>query len=240
MSEQISANDYNNLVLRGVIKHDKNGRAKINKGIPELIEHLKRKQIEAGMLFAKEQYDYVSGNTFRELLIELPGEPIPKQSTRFMPESYFQDGTHICPYTGVTLQHKKGDVKTVLMNGMVRCFVHAYTDSTLVTKTKEYQTMIKAQLPNDFKPFENEVHILSLDFVFTPLKSFSDKKLKAIESSAIVYKNTRPDQVDNLKKLPFDAMNGLIYKDDSIVVNEQNIRKYYGVNPGVFIKLKGF
>jgi Holliday junction resolvase RusA-like endonuclease len=125
-----------------------------------------------------------------------------------------------------------------LQNGSVRCFVKTYTDSALVTKTKDYQTLIRAQLPTDFKPFENEVHILGIDFVFPILKSMPQKITKAIEDGAVIYKCTRGD-LDNHMKPIFDAMNTLVYKDDSIIVLLNNVRKFYGTDTKVIVKLKG-
>ncbi|GAA3723099.1 RusA family crossover junction endodeoxyribonuclease [Salinicoccus jeotgali] len=71
-----------------------------------------------------------------------------------------------------------------------------------------------------------------LTFVFTPPKSYTKKKLKAIEDGSLVYQK-KPD-LDNLAKGILDALNETVYKDDSQIV-ELNVRKQYGDTDHVLI-----
>ena len=106
-------------------------------------------------------------------------------------------------------------------------------------RTKDYKFQIQAQLPNDFVMFQNEVHITKLHFIFGPLKKFSKVIMDKIKAGEIVYKTTKPDLADNLKKLVNDSMSEIVYKDDSIIVSEDNVKKYYGLGGCIIIEMEG-
>jgi len=53
-----------------------------------------------------------------------------------------------------------------------------------------------------------------------------------------VFKVTKPDLSDNLNKMVFDAMNNLVFKDDSQIVLMENVRKFYGLTPKIIIYLE--
>ena len=99
----------------------------------------------------------------------------------------------------------------------------------------KFQTV--QQLPEDFKMFYETVEIIKCHFVFAPLKSFSKKKLKLIEDGEIIYKGTKPDLADNLMKGLMDALSGIVFKDDSLVVSVKDTAKYYGMQPGIILEL---
>ena len=102
----------------------------------------------------------------------------------------------------------------------------------------EYKGYIKvltlSQLPPDFKMFEKEIKV-SWTFKFPTLKSFSKKKLKAIEEGEIIYKITKPD-LDNLIKATSDALTGTIWKDDCII-SRQFSEKYYSFDSGIVLEV---
>ena len=50
------------------------------------------------------------------------------------------------------------------------------------------------------------------------------------------YKPTRPD-LDNLEKPLMDAMNGVIYQDDALVVSK-TVQKVYATEPGCFVIIR--
>ena len=88
-------------------------------------------------------------------------------------------------------------------------------------------------------------------FVFGILKSFSKERKKLIQRleefptmldeskhRKIQAKTTKPD-LDNLEKLLMDAMNGIVYTDDSIVCEKNHISKIYGLVPQIQIIIKG-
>lgn len=59
-------------------------------------------------------------------------------------------------------------------------------------------------------------------------KSFSKKRAESAEAGGI-FPTSKPD-VDNYAKLILDALNGIIYKDDSQVV-QLSVEKWYSYNP---------
>jgi Holliday junction resolvase RusA-like endonuclease len=152
----------------------------------------------------------------RTIKLTLFGEPMPKQSVRsFCTGKAGNGGRHILSH----FQPKK-----------------------MGERTADYVSQIKKQLPPDFKMFENRVHITKMHFIFAPLKAFHKVKGKmdAIRNGEIFYKETKPDLPDNLKKLVNDSMSGLVFKDDGIIVSEDDVKKYYGVGGCIIIELKGY
>ena len=74
-----------------------------------------------------------------------------------------------------------------------------------------------AMLSNDFAPFENEPLECRVKFIFPLPKSRKNP-----------WATSRPD-LDNLYKAVTDAMNGIVYKDDSQIVRA-SIEKAYEVS----------
>jgi Holliday junction resolvase RusA-like endonuclease len=127
----------------------------------------------------------------------------------------------------------------------VRSFVNkqgkigTFQPKEMTDRMKDYQRQITQQLPQGFSMFVKRVHIRKLHFVFPPLKSFSKDTMTRIERGEIIWKETKPDLPDNLKKLVMDAMSGLVYKDDNIIVSEDDVKKYYGTGGMIIIELEG-
>jgi Holliday junction resolvase RusA-like endonuclease len=119
---------------------------------------------------------------------------------------------------------------------------HFWQPAKMVERTKDYIRQISEQLPADFKMFEHEVHITKMHFVYPPLKAFHKIKgrMDEIRAGEIFYKNTRPDLPDNMKKLCLDSMTGLVYKDDGLIVSEDNVKKYYGTGGCIIIEMEGY
>ena len=119
---------------------------------------------------------------------------------------------------------------------------HFYQPQKQVDRKKDYQKQIMEQLPVGFRMFTTEVHITKFHCIFQPLKKFHKIKgrMDALRNGEIFYKNTKPDLIDNLKKLVFDSMSGIVCKDDSIIVTENDTAKYYGMGGCVIITLKGY
>lgn len=112
----------------------------------------------------------------------------------------------------------------------------AYQPKELVEAKKKLKADIQAQLPAGFIPWSGPVEIVMWHFVFSYLKGHS-KKERALQR---LYKTTKPDMSDNLKKLPLDAMSGLVFQDDSLICKENNVEKYYGTEAKTIIELKLF
>lgn len=117
-----------------------------------------------------------------------------------------------------------------------------FPDTKTIGRKEDYIRQIQKQLPTDFKMFEHEVHLKKFHCIFPPLKAFHKIKgrMEAIRAGKIFYKNTKPDLIDNLKKLAFDSMSGIVLKDDSIIVTENDTAKYYGEGGCIIIELEGY
>jgi Holliday junction resolvase RusA-like endonuclease len=180
---------------------------------------------------------------YKTITLYLSGNPMPKQSYRSGVKRFKLNGTHTCPWTNKPVEHKAGDV-FVYKNkntGKVDVIPTAYQDKKYEDRIKEYRIMINNQLPKDFVMFTSEVHIVKLEFIFSPLKSFSKKILDGLQNKTLLkYKTSRPDLPDNLKKLILDSMSKIVYEDDGLICTENNVVKRYGWKPGVIIELKGF
>lgn len=96
---------------------------------------------------------------------------------------------------------------------------------------------VKSQLPKGFVPFSTAISVKAL-FVFPVLKSFSKKKIKAIEEGEIFYKITKPDLTDNLMKGTMDALNGIVFTDDSIIARVIETEKIYGLVPRIELEFE--
>lgn len=131
----------------------------------------------------------------------------------------------------------KQSVRSFIKNGKIMHF----QPKEMVERVKDYQRQIKEQLPPGFKMFEKEVHITKMHFVYPPLKAFHKIKgrMEAIRDGEIFYKTSSGDLPDNLKKLPNDSMNGLVFKDDSIIVTENDTAKYFGTGGMIIIEMRG-
>lgn len=153
---------------------------------------------------------------FRSFTLKLFGEPMPKQSVRSFA-------------TGAKTASNKYIVKH-------------YQPAEMDKRVKDYQRQIREQLPQDFVMFTKIVHVRKLHFIFSPLKAFHKikGKMEAIRGGEIFYKTTKPDLPDNLKKLVNDSMSNLIYKDDSLIVTENDVAKYYGEGGCIIIHLEGY
>ena len=95
--------------------------------------------------------------------------------------------------------------------------------------------LAEQQIGADFRLLENPLKV-QVEFIFPELKSFSKSLKKRISEGAIVYKDTKPDLHDNLCKATFDALTGIVWKDDSQVA-ELSSRKYYGIKPQIIIEV---
>ncbi len=153
----------------------------------------------------------IGGLGLRKLTLILMGEPMPKQSVR----SFVTKGAK------PTVGH--------------------YQPTEMKDRIKDYRRQICYQLPAGFTMFSHIVHIRKMHFVFAPLKSFSKTKgkMEKIHAGEIIYKTTKPDLPDNLKKLVNDSMSGLVYADDSLIATENDVAKYYGTGGMIVIEIEG-
>jgi Holliday junction resolvase RusA-like endonuclease len=118
---------------------------------------------------------------------------------------------------------------------------HFFQPKETVDRKKSYIKQIKEQLPEDFLPFEHEVHITKLHFIFPPLKAFHNIKgrMEAIREGEVFYKNTKGD-LDNYCKILFDSLNEVAMKDDALIVSMDGVKKIYGVGGCVILEMDGY
>lgn len=98
-----------------------------------------------------------------------------------------------------------------------------------IIKAAALSEMNKQQLTMTDRPLA-----MRLTFVFTPPKSYTKKKLKAVESGELRY--TKKPDLDNLAKAILDACNNTVYKDDSQIIT-LSINKEYGRTDHVAVEI---
>jgi Holliday junction resolvase RusA-like endonuclease len=111
-------------------------------------------------------------------------------------------------------------------------FVRAY-DPAKSRQYKDYIRLAAAEHKPD-KPFEGplELHVTVCRSI---PKSFSRRKAEAAEKGEI-RPITKPD-ADNYLKSVKDALNGIIWRDDSQIVRVV-VEKYYSINPRIEIDVR--
>ena len=77
------------------------------------------------------------------------------------------------------------------------------------------------------------VHVHTCVYTFAYLKSHSKKK-RALD---ILYKDTKPDLIDNLFKGLGDALSGVIWKDDAQIAKCSNLEKRFGDESSIYIEI---
>lgn len=115
--------------------------------------------------------------------------------------------------------------------------VHSYQKKEVVQNEQNIRAIILSQLPKDFTPFTQGVIVKRLLYIFPPTSNWSKKKIKELEEDVLIFKTTKPDLDSNLNKALFDAMEGIIYLNDSQVCQIQNNSKVYGFTPRIEIEL---
>ncbi len=116
-----------------------------------------------------------------------------------------------------------------------KTIVKSYQKKEVVENERNIAFDIKSQLPSDFVPFDGPVSV-KVTYVFPPQSNWTKKKMAELQAGKVFYKTTKPDLTDNLNKGLFDAMNGIVFVDDSrICLNES--RKIYGLVPRTEVEL---
>ena len=98
-----------------------------------------------------------------------------------------------------------------------------------IVKAAALSEMNRQQLTMTDRPLA-----MRLTFVFAPPKSYTKKKIEAVKSGELRY--TKLPDADNLAKSVMDALNNVIYKDDSQIV-ELTVNKEYGNTDHVAVKI---
>ena len=106
-------------------------------------------------------------------------------------------------------------------------------------KSKAYKQMVSARVRSYMKingiQTITEPLAIHLNFYFTPPKSYSKKRIRAIEAKEELF--TKKPDVDNLAKSILDSCNNLLFKDDSQIIG-LTIGKHYGHEDYVDVKVQ--
>lgn len=108
-------------------------------------------------------------------------------------------------------------------------------------KSREYKEVVSLisrayMRKNDLEPLSGAL-IVHLEFYFTPPKSYSKKRLKAIYEKKEFH--TKKPDVDNLSKSVTDAMNKICYEDDAQII-AMTISKHYADKSYTKVKIENF
>jgi len=140
-----------------------------------------------------------------QIKLVFPGEPKPKQSTRINTKGFINQNTGKKQF--------------------------AFQDPKVKVGENAIAWIAVQQLPRGFIPWDCPIVVLRAWYVFPIPASLSKKDKQLILSGEIVYKSTKPDISDNLQKLYFDGLQGVLFTNDSRVCHIQDTKKFYGTNP---------
>lgn len=103
-------------------------------------------------------------------------------------------------------------------------------------KSKDYKQYVRlvAGQHSPKKQIEGQIEVFIK--IYRQIPKSMTKKLKKASIDEIHRPTTKPD-VTNIAKGIEDALNGLIYKDDSQIV-DLHISKYYSENPRVEVEIR--
>lgn len=158
------------------------------------------------------------------LNLKFPGIPFSKQSVRVSP-MYKKNGDP------VMYQCKK--------TRRMRVLITYHQDKKTKDKERDIKVMSMRQIPKDFIPFSGAVIIRRLIFTFPPLKNTPKYKLAEMANGVTFPKTTAPDLNDNLKKGLMDALEGIVFLNDSQICEEHHTSKVFGLKPGIELEIEG-
>ena len=90
------------------------------------------------------------------------------------------------------------------------------------------------QLPDGWIPLTGAVEVEYI-FVFPILKSMNKKTVQAITDGLLLFKDRKPD-IDNLQKGLADSLTGVVWVDDSQIV-ETHAVKIFGAVPQIKVNI---
>lgn len=144
-----------------------------------------------------------------KLNLFIPGEPRPKQSARFR-----------------QIKTKSG-----------KTFTHSYQTAEVKNEERSIKMIIYEQLPKDFVLHKGPIVIVSLEYLFVPPKSLRVWEKNLLSQGYVLPKITKPDLTDNLNKGLFDALEGIVFANDSQVCQLDDVKKGYSNLPSTKINM---
>lgn len=116
---------------------------------------------------------------------------------------------------------------------------HRYQVRKVVNWKAQARQQMISQLPADFTPFVKPLMIKDLTYVFPIPKSFPKYKIGTIKDGFKIYKETRPDLMDNLSKSLWDCCEGILFLNDSQIVSHKGeLCKIYGFKPRIEFEIE--
>lgn len=125
---------------------------------------------------------------------------------------------------------KQGDRQFIMKQGGKQRIAH-YQPKEVTNEHANLKAQIISQLPPDFDLIASGLSA-AVTFRFYPPKQLEKKMLKTNEAFA---KTTKPD-LDNLEKMLWDAMEGVVFVNDSLI-HSKTVRKIYSLSPGIDVHL---
>jgi Holliday junction resolvase RusA-like endonuclease len=116
-----------------------------------------------------------------------------------------------------------------------KTFVQKYQSAKVKNNAYNMQWDIKDQIPKDFKLWTGPI-IVQIQYIFPITSGFTKSKLEQLRVGKRFCKTTKPD-LDNLDKAVFDAMQGLLFVNDSQICSRYS-EKIYGEVPMTKISIK--
>lgn len=142
-------------------------------------------------------------------------------------------------FTILGIPSAKQSVKSaVRYNKAGNTFVQHYQPKEVIEACNNIKLQAIDQLPVDFAPIDKNLAVTKLHYIFPIPKSFSNKQIEAINNGVVIYKGTKPDITDNLNKGLFDALQGIVYINDSLICTMDDVKKYYGIVPKTILVLE--
>jgi len=115
---------------------------------------------------------------------------------------------------------------------------HRYQPKKNLNYKAQIRSQLLQQLPKSFVPLRGPVIIKDLIYVFPPLKNFPKYKINMLKNGNTIYKKTKPDLLDNLSKGFFDACEGILFLNDSQIVECKGMKKVYGLKPRIEFEIE--
>lgn len=125
-------------------------------------------------------------------------------------------------------------VTKLTKSGKTSVTLRQFQDKNTIDNTNFIKWCIRGQLPFGWQLWDSAILVRSLTYIFYPPKNL----LKRVQAGELIYVDKKPDLTDNLNKLLFDAMNQLVYTDDSKIVGLCDCSKIYGLQPKTEIVLE--
>lgn len=112
-------------------------------------------------------------------------------------------------------------------------FMKAYQPQEIINGKADIRSQVLAQLPKDFIPFDKGLKIGYVFFFSAPKKLTKTQKIE-LETKGYFPKTTKPD-IDNLIKHLNDALEGILFVNDSQIYEYIKVLKYYAKTPQIKI-----